>query len=47
MLPLDGVQHEWTIVIRYTHDVQKSAEGWMIRRGNPLGIEFVRGKRLV
>ncbi len=54
--PLNGVQQEWTVVIRYTHDVVKNAEGWRIRRvmldpihfrGNPLGIELVRGKRLV
>jgi len=51
-----GVQQEWTIVIRYTHDLEKTAEGWRIRkvmldpihfRGNPLGLDLVRGKRLV
>jgi hypothetical protein len=53
---LGGVAQEWTVVIRYTHDLEKSAEGWRIRkvlldpihfRGNPLGIEMVKGKRLV
>ncbi|MCY0997688.1 nuclear transport factor 2 family protein [Myxococcus sp. MISCRS1] len=52
---LGGVQQEWTIVARYTHDVVKTAEGWRIEkvlldpvhyRGNPLGLEFVQGKRL-
>lgn len=51
-----GVQQEWTVVIRYTHDVEKTSEGWRIRRvmldpihfrGNPMGLEFVKGKRLV
>jgi len=51
-----GVQQEWTIVIRYTHDLEKTAEGWRIRkvmldpihfRGNPLGLDLVKGKRLV
>ncbi|AKQ64028.1 hypothetical protein A176_000940 [Myxococcus hansupus] len=51
-----GVQQEWTVVIRYTHDVLKTAEGWRIRRvmldpihfrGNPVGLDFVKGKRLV
>ncbi|WP_240360603.1 nuclear transport factor 2 family protein [Pyxidicoccus caerfyrddinensis] len=53
---LNGVPQEWTLVIRYTHDVEKTAEGWRIRkvlldpihhRGNLLGAEFVKGKRLV
>lgn len=54
---LGGAQQEWTVVIRYTHDLEKSpTEGWRIRkvlldpvhfRGNPLGIELVKGKRLV
>ncbi|MCP3098796.1 nuclear transport factor 2 family protein [Myxococcus sp. K15C18031901] len=52
---LGGVQQEWTLVGRYTHDVEKTAEGWRIRkvlldpvhyRGNPLGLEFVKGRRL-
>lgn len=54
--PLNGVQQEWTVVIRYTHDVVKTAEGWRIRRvmldpihfrGNLMGLELARGKRLV
>ena len=53
---MGGVQQEWTVVIRYTHDLEKTAEGWRIRkvlldpihfRGNPLGLELVKGKRLV
>jgi hypothetical protein len=53
---LGGVAQEWTIVIRYTHDLEKTPEGWRIRRvmldpihfrGNPLGLDLVKGKRLV
>lgn len=53
---LGGIPQEWTVVIRYTHDVEKTPEGWRIRkvlldpihfRGNPLGLEVVKGKRLV
>ncbi|MCE9669730.1 nuclear transport factor 2 family protein [Myxococcus stipitatus] len=52
---LGGAQQEWTIIARYTHDVEKTAEGWRIRkvlldpihyRGNPLGLELVKGRRL-
>jgi hypothetical protein len=52
---LGGAQQEWVIVARYTHEVEKGAEGWRIRRvsldpvhyrGNPLGLELIRGKRL-
>ncbi len=51
-----GVTQEWTVVIRYTHDLEKTLEGWRIRRvlldpihfrGNPLGLDLVKGKRLV
>ncbi|OJH38160.1 nuclear transport factor 2 family protein [Cystobacter ferrugineus] len=51
-----GVIQEWTVVIRYTHDLEKTTEGWRIRRvmldpihfrGNPLGLDMVKGKRLV
>ncbi|MFP2910991.1 nuclear transport factor 2 family protein [Pyxidicoccus sp. 3LFB2] len=51
-----GAQQEWTIVIRYTHDLEKTGEGWRIRkvmldpihfRGNPMGLDFVKGKRIV
>jgi hypothetical protein len=53
---LSGVLQEWTLVIRYTHDLEKTAEGWRIRRvmldpihfrGNPLGFDLAKGKRLV
>ncbi|WNZ60689.1 4-hydroxy-2-oxovalerate aldolase [Myxococcus sp. MxC21-1] len=27
-----ALQHEWTVVIRSTHDVEKTSEGWRIRR---------------
>lgn len=52
---LGGLPQEWTIIARYTHEVEKGAEGWKIRkvlldpihyRGNPLGLEMVKGKRL-
>ncbi|WP_225888107.1 hypothetical protein [Myxococcus xanthus] len=51
-----ALKQEWTVVIRYTHDVENTSEGWRIRRvlldpihyrGNPVGLEFVKGKRLV
>ncbi|WP_434347755.1 hypothetical protein ACN6A1_07075 [Myxococcus virescens] len=51
-----ALQQEWTVVIRSTHDVEKTSEGWRIRRvmlapihyrGNPVGLAFVNGKRLV
>ncbi|WP_224367791.1 nuclear transport factor 2 family protein [Hyalangium versicolor] len=54
--PLGGVPQEWTIIARYTFSVEKTAEGWRIRkvlldpihyRGNMLGLEFVQGKQLV
>lgn len=54
--PLGGVQQEWTIIARYTHEVEKTEQGWKIRkvlldpvhyRGNPMGLEMVKGKRLV
>ena len=54
--PLSGVQQEWTIIARYTFSVEKTAEGWRIRkvvldpihyRGNMLGLEFVQGKQLI
>lgn len=50
-----GVPNEWTIVARYTHEVEKTSDGWKIRkvtlepihyRGNPVGLEMVQGKRL-
>ncbi|WNG39637.1 nuclear transport factor 2 family protein [Archangium violaceum] len=53
---LGGVQQEWTIIARYTHEVEKTPDGWKIRkvlldpihyRGNPLGLELVNGKRIV
>jgi hypothetical protein len=49
-----GVQQEWTLAARYSHEVEKTAEGWRIRkysmdpihyRGNPLGLDLMRGKR--
>lgn len=49
-----GVPQEWTLICRYTHDVEKTPEGWKIRkvlldpihqRGNLLGLEMVQGKR--
>jgi hypothetical protein len=49
-----GVQQEWTIAARYTHEVEKTPEGWKIRkvlldpvhyRGNPLGLDLIQGKR--
>jgi hypothetical protein len=52
---LGGAQQEWTIVARYTFSVEKGSDGWKIRkvlldpvhyRGNPVGLEFVQGKRL-
>lgn len=52
---LGGVQQEWTIVARYTFSVEKTSEGWRIRkvlldpmhyRGNLVGLDFVQGKRL-
>lgn len=54
--PLGGVQQEWTIVARYTHQVEKTAGGWRIRavlldpihyRGNLVGLDLVQGRRLV
>jgi hypothetical protein len=50
-----GVQHEWTIVARYSFSVEKTPDGWRIRkvlldpvhyRGNPVGQELLRGKTL-
>jgi hypothetical protein len=52
--PVGGIPQEWTLVARYTHDVEKTPEGWKIRkvlldpihhRGNLLGLEMVQGKR--
>ena len=54
--PLGGIQQDWTLVARYTFDVEKGDEGWKIRkvlldpihyRGNPMGLEMVNGKQLV
>jgi hypothetical protein len=50
-----GVQHEWTIVARYSFSVEKASDGWRIRkvmldpvhyRGNPVGQDLLRGKTL-
>ncbi|MFY2562803.1 hypothetical protein ACN469_34740 [Corallococcus terminator] len=49
------MRHQECLVARYTHDVEKTAEGWRVQRalldrvhyrGNPLGLEMVKGKRL-
>lgn len=52
---LGGVTQEWTLVARNTFGVVKTEEGWKIarymldpihHRGNALGLELLKGKRL-
>ncbi|WP_044195903.1 nuclear transport factor 2 family protein [Hyalangium minutum] len=51
-----GDQHEWTIVARYTFSVERTPDGWKIRkvlldpihyRGNRVGKDLLEGKTLI